>query len=57
MPVQDQQMERTSVSIPKAQLDQISKRVESGEFPNQSEFIRSAVREYNERHPAAEASA
>jgi Arc/MetJ-type ribon-helix-helix transcriptional regulator len=50
-------MERTSVSIPKAQLDQISKRVESGEFPNQSEFIRSAVREYNERHPAAEASA
>ena len=51
MPVQEQKMIRTSISIPEPQAKVIDKRVEAGEFPNVSEFHRAAVREYNERHP------
>ena len=38
-------MERVTLRIPKQQVEQVEQMVDSGEFPNRSEAIRSAVRE------------
>lgn len=38
-------MERVTLRIPEQQIDQVEQLVETGEFPNRSEAIRSAVRE------------
>ena len=40
-----QHMERVTLRIPKQQIDEVEQMVETGEFPNRSEAIRSAVRE------------
>jgi Arc/MetJ-type ribon-helix-helix transcriptional regulator len=43
-------MERVTLRIPKQQIEEVEHMVETGEFPNRSEAIRSAVREMvNER--------
>jgi antitoxin ParD1/3/4 len=56
MPVQEQKMERTSISIPEKQLEKIDGMVSSGEFPNRSEVVRAAMREFIERHPGAQSA-
>ena len=38
-------MERVTLRIPKQQVEEVEQMVDSGEFPNRSEAIRSAVRE------------
>jgi antitoxin ParD1/3/4 len=38
-------MERVTLRIPKAQIEDVEQMVESGEFPNRSEAIRAAVRD------------
>ena len=38
-------MERVTRRIPKQQIEEVEQMVETGEFPNRSEAIRSAVRE------------
>ncbi|MHC3438152.1 ribbon-helix-helix domain-containing protein [Natrialbaceae archaeon A-gly3] len=38
-------MERVTLRIPKQQVEEVERLVDSGEFPNRSEAIRSAVRE------------
>ena len=38
-------MERVTLRIPKQQIERVEHMVETGEFPNRSEAIRSAVRE------------
>lgn len=38
-------MERVTLRIPKQQIDEVEKMVETGEFPNRSEAIRAAVRD------------
>jgi len=38
-------MERVTLRIPKQQIDEVEEMVETGQFPNRSEAIRSAVRE------------
>ena len=38
-------MERVTLRIPKQQIDEVERMVETGEFPNRSEAIRSAVRD------------
>ena len=38
-------MERVTLRIPEQQLEDLEALVESGEFPNRSEAIRSAVRD------------
>ena len=38
-------MERVTLRIPKQQVEQVEQIVETGEYPNRSEAIRSAVRE------------
>ncbi|MCU4743394.1 ribbon-helix-helix domain-containing protein [Halobacteria archaeon AArc-m2/3/4] len=38
-------MERVTLRIPKQQIEEVEQMVDSGEFPNRSEAIRSAVRE------------
>ncbi len=38
-------MERVTLRIPKQQIDEVERMVDTGEFPNRSEAIRSAVRE------------
>ncbi|AGB37672.1 ribbon-helix-helix domain-containing protein [Natronococcus occultus] len=38
-------MERVTLRIPKQQIEEVERLVDSGEFPNRSEAIRSAVRE------------
>jgi len=38
-------MERVTLRIPKQQIEEVEQIVETGEFPNRSEAIRSAVRE------------
>ena len=38
-------MERVTLRIPKQQVEAVEELVETGEFPNRSEAIRSAVRE------------
>jgi len=38
-------MERVTLRIPEQQIDEVEQLVETGEFPNRSEAIRSAVRD------------
>jgi len=38
-------MERVTLRIPKQQIEEVEELVETGEFPNRSEAIRSAVRD------------
>lgn len=38
-------MERVTLRIPKEQIDEVEQMVDTGEFPNRSEAIRSAVRD------------
>jgi antitoxin ParD1/3/4 len=38
-------MERVTLRIPKQQIEEVEQLVDTGEFPNRSEAIRSAVRE------------
>ncbi|MEF8780275.1 MAG: ribbon-helix-helix domain-containing protein [Haloferacaceae archaeon] len=38
-------MERVTLRIPKQQIEEVEQLVETGQFPNRSEAIRSAVRE------------
>ena len=38
-------MERVTLRIPKQQIEEVEQMVDTGEFPNRSEAIRSAVRE------------
>ncbi|MGM0590796.1 MAG: ribbon-helix-helix domain-containing protein [Halobacteriota archaeon] len=38
-------MERVTLRIPKQQIEEVEQMVDSGEFPNRSEAIRSAVRD------------
>lgn len=48
-------MERVTLRIPKQQIEEVEQMVETGEFPNRSEAIRSAVREMiNEQGDATE---
>ena len=50
-------MERVTLRIPKQQIEEVEQMVETGEFPNRSEAIRSAVREMvNERDDGRERS-
>ena len=51
MPVQEQKMEHTSISLPERQLQELGKKVSSGEYPSLSEVTRAAFREFLERHP------
>ncbi len=43
-------MERVTLRIPKQQIDEVEQMVDTGEFPNRSEAIRSAVREMLNEH-------
>jgi len=54
MPVQETKMERTTISLPEQQMKKIDGLVESGDYPNRSELIRAAVREFTERHPGVQ---
>ena len=45
-------MERVTLRIPKQQVEQVEQMVETGEYPNRSEAIRSAVREMLAEHDA-----
>jgi len=38
-------MERVTLRIPKQQVEEVERMVETGKYPNRSEAIRSAVRE------------
>ncbi len=38
-------MERVTLRIPKQQIEQVERMVESGQYPNRSEAIRAAVRD------------
>jgi Arc/MetJ-type ribon-helix-helix transcriptional regulator len=38
-------MERVTLRIPKQQIEEVERMVDTGKFPNRSEAIRSAVRE------------
>ncbi|MFC4988513.1 MULTISPECIES: ribbon-helix-helix domain-containing protein [Saliphagus] len=38
-------MERVTLRIPKQQIEEVERMVETGEYPNRSEAIRAAVRE------------
>jgi Arc/MetJ-type ribon-helix-helix transcriptional regulator len=38
-------MERVTLRIPKQQIEEVERMVETGEYPNRSEAIRSAVRD------------
>ena len=38
-------MERVTLRIPAQQIEEVERMVDTGEFPNRSEAIRSAVRE------------
>ncbi|WP_435196012.1 ribbon-helix-helix domain-containing protein [Natronomonas sp. EA1] len=38
-------MERVTLRIPKQQIEEVERMVDTGEFPNRSEAIRSAVRD------------
>jgi Arc/MetJ-type ribon-helix-helix transcriptional regulator len=38
-------MERVTLRIPKQQIEEVEQMVDTGEYPNRSEAIRSAVRE------------
>ena len=45
-------MERVTLRIPKQQIEEVERMVDTGEFPNRSEAIRSAVREMINEHDA-----
>ena len=46
-------MERVTLRIPKQQIEEVEQMVDSGQFPNRSEAIRSAVREMiSDQHDA-----
>jgi len=46
-------MERVTLRIPKQQIEEVEQLVDTGEFPNRSEAIRSAVRDMiNEQQDA-----
>jgi Arc/MetJ-type ribon-helix-helix transcriptional regulator len=50
-------MERVTLRIPKQQIEEVERMVETGEFPNRSEAIRSAVRDMlNEQDDSRESS-
>ncbi len=52
LPEKGKIMERVTLRIPKQQIEAVEQLVETGEFPNRSEAIRSAVREMiNEEDP------
>jgi Arc/MetJ-type ribon-helix-helix transcriptional regulator len=51
MPVQDQKMERRTITVPERQIEEMEKKVSSGEYPNFSEVVRSAMREFIQHHP------
>jgi Arc/MetJ-type ribon-helix-helix transcriptional regulator len=50
MPKQENKMKLVSISLPEKQVEKIDGFVESGEYPNRSEVIRTAMREFNEHH-------
>jgi len=51
LPIQgNQNMERVTLRIPKQQIEEVEQMVETGEYPNRSEAIRSAVREMLSEH-------
>lgn len=43
-------MQRVTLRVPKQQLDEVDHLVDTGEFPNRSEAIRSMVRVYLHDH-------
>ena len=43
-------MERVTLRIPKQQIEEVEQMVETGEYPNRSEAIRSAVRNMLNEH-------
>lgn len=45
------EMERVSLRMPTAQLEALDQLVEEEPYPNRSEAIRAAVREFNEPDP------
>lgn len=45
LPEKGKTMERVTLRIPKQQIEAVEQLVETGEFPNRSEAIRSAVRD------------
>ena len=48
-------MERVTLRIPEQQIKEVERMVETGQFPNRSEAIRSAVRDMlNEQGPTRE---
>ena len=47
-------MERVTLRIPRQQVEEVEQMVETGEFPNRSEAIRSAVREMIDESDATE---
>ena len=50
-------MERVTLRIPKQQIEEVEQMVETGEFPNRSEAISSAVRDMiNEQSDRSETS-
>jgi len=49
-------MERVTLRIPRQQVEQVEELVETGEYPNRSEAIRSAVREMINESDAGEQS-
>jgi len=49
-PQGNQNMERVTLRIPKQQIEEVEQMVETGEYPNRSEAIRSAVREMLAEH-------
>ncbi|WP_324663348.1 ribbon-helix-helix domain-containing protein [Haloarcula sediminis] len=49
-------MERVTLRIPKQQIEEVEQMVETGEYPNRSEAIRSAVREMLSEQEGSERS-
>ncbi|GAB7014259.1 ribbon-helix-helix domain-containing protein [Halolamina salina] len=47
-------MERVTLRIPRQQVEEVEQMVETGEFPNRSEAIRSAVREMIDENDTAD---
>jgi len=51
MPLQESKMEKRCITLPERQLQELGKKVSSGEYPSLSEVTRAAFREFLERHP------
>ncbi|WP_247006827.1 ribbon-helix-helix domain-containing protein [Halorientalis litorea] len=49
-------MERVTLRIPKQQIEEVERMVESGEYPNRSEAIRAAVRDMLNEHEGTQES-